>query len=136
MNHTGLLKGFRLTGFTFVVLVVSTIFVFSIPSFATKGRDAVGMCIDSTASGARCVWSVNDKGEIDICNKYGCITCPSADSDCKIVSSSRPRPHPKGVLPVGTKVETSLGSFEVKRRAIPPLFGIEVKKKPSKENTD
>ena len=31
---------------------------------ATDGRTAVGMCIDSTASGARCAWSVNDKGEI------------------------------------------------------------------------
>jgi hypothetical protein len=136
MNHSKLHKDFQLTSFVFAGLVVLTVFVFSTPSFATKGREAVGMCIDSTASGARCAWSVNDKGEIDICNKNGCIYCPSADGDCSVVSRNRPRPHPQGALPAGTKVETALGSFEVKRRVIPPLFGVEVKKEPYKKSKD
>ena len=48
------------------------------PAQVTDGRTAIGICIDSTASGARCEWSVNDKGEIDICNKNGCVYCSSA----------------------------------------------------------
>jgi hypothetical protein len=55
---------------------------FSTPSLAIDGRAAVNACIDSTAGGARCAWSVNDEGEIDICNKNGCITCPSATEEC------------------------------------------------------
>jgi hypothetical protein len=78
---------------------------------ATDGRTAVGMCIDSTASGARCAWSVNDKGEIDICNKNGCVTCPSATSQCTVASRGRPRPGL--TLPVGAVVMTSVGMFSV-----------------------
>ena len=81
---------------------------------ATDGRTAVGMCIDSTASGARCAWSVNDKGEIDICNKNGCVTCPSATSQCTVASRTRPRPGLS--LPPGAVVMTSVGMFNVTPR--------------------
>jgi hypothetical protein len=56
----------------------------SSPAWAIDGRTAVGMCIDSTASGARCGWSVSKDGSIDICNKNGCVTCPSATSECTV----------------------------------------------------
>jgi hypothetical protein len=135
MDHSKLHKRFQLTGFAFAALVFFAVFTLSTPSFATNGREAVNMCIDTTASGARCEWSMNDQGEIDICNKNGCIYCPSADGDCSVVSRNQPRPRPKGVLPVGTKVETALGTFEVKRRVIPPLFGV-ARKKPTKKTTD
>lgn len=77
---------------------------------ATDGRTAVGMCIDGTAKGLRCEWSVNDKGEIDICNKNGCVTCPSATGQCTVVSRTRPRPTKP--FP-GTIVSTPVGWFEV-----------------------
>jgi len=100
-----------------IALIGGTIMLLSsTPVSATKGREAVGMCIDSTASGSRCAWNVNDKGEIDICNKNGCVYCPSATGDCKVVSRSRPRPRMS--LPVGAKVETVLGKHEVARRPI------------------
>ena len=91
------------------------------PTQATDGRTAVGMCIDSTASGARCAWSVNDKGEIDICNKNGCVTCPSATDQCTV---ARSRPRPGDILP-GTVISTSVGWFEVGKypgidKLIPP----------------
>lgn len=91
------------------------------PAQATDGRTAVGMCIDSTASGARCSWSVNDKGEIDICNKNGCVTCPSATDQCTV---ARTRPRPSDILP-GTVIGTSIGWFEVGKnpgidKLIPP----------------
>lgn len=76
---------------------------------AIDGRTAVGMCIDSTASGARCVWAVNDKGEVDICNKNGCVTCPSATEECTMAST---RPRPTKPFP-GAIVSTQLGWFEV-----------------------
>ena len=81
---------------------------------ATDGRTAVGMCIDSTATGARCAWSVNDKGEIDICNKNGCVTCPSATSQCTVAARARPRPGLS--LPSGSVVMTSVGMFSVTPR--------------------
>lgn len=56
----------------------------SSPAWAIDGRTAVGMCIDSTASGARCAWSVSKDGSIDICNKNGCVTCPSATGECEV----------------------------------------------------
>jgi hypothetical protein len=83
-------------------------------ALATDGRTAVGMCIDSTASGARCAWSVNDKGEIDICNANGCVYCPSATSQCTV--ASRVRPRPRLSLPVGTTVMTSVGIYRVTPR--------------------
>jgi hypothetical protein len=94
-------------------LILAAILMFPQTTFATKGREAVGMCIDSTASGARCAWSVNDKGEIDICNKNGCVTCPGADKDCKV---TRTRPKPTRSIPVGASVTTALGTFTVTPR--------------------
>ncbi len=96
------------------VTVVLAILVTSTAAFATDGRTAVGMCIDSTASGARCGWSVNDKGEIDICNKSGCVYCASAESQCVIAAVSRPRP--KFGLPAGTTLTTKMGTFTVTPR--------------------
>jgi hypothetical protein len=97
----------------FVLAAVVAVFGFS-PASATDGRTAVGMCIDSTASGARCEWSVNDKGEIDICNKNGCVYCPSATSQCTV--ASRVRPRPRLTLPPGAVVVTEFGSFRVAPR--------------------
>lgn len=81
------------------------------PAAATDGRTAVGMCIDSTASGARCGWAVGSDGSIDICNKNGCITCPSAEGECAVADVTHP--PPRG-LPVGAKVTTALGAFTVR----------------------
>jgi len=85
-------------------------------SFAINGREAVGMCIDSTAGGARCAWNVNSKGEIDICNKSGCVYCPSAEGTCTVAAKiHKPPTH---TLPSGATVETKLGTFKVKPRPI------------------
>ena len=83
---------------------------------ATDGRTAVGMCIDSTASGARCAWSVNDKGEIDICNKNGCVTCPGAEQECTVAARGRPRP--RLTLPVGATIMTPWGFHRVTPRPL------------------
>jgi hypothetical protein len=99
----------------------------STPASATDGRTAVGMCIDSTASGARCAWSVNDKGEIDICNQNGCVTCPSATEECTVAKTGREQPTMS--LPVGTQVVTKLGTFEV-RAPCDPMYAL--MKAPSK----
>lgn len=108
--------------------VAAISFGLSTPAFATDGRTAVGMCIDSTASGARCAWSVNDQGEIDICNKNGCVYCPSATDECTVVSKTRPRPT-RG-LPPGARVETPLGTFEVSSQPPKePLFGVPLPRK-------
>jgi hypothetical protein len=115
-------------GLTFAAILVAFVCVMSAPSSATDGRTAVGMCIDSTASGARCAWSVNDKGEIDICNKNGCVYCPSAEGQCSVASRSRPRPT-RG-LPVGTKISTSVGTFEVTPRVVKGSFLKDAVKKP------
>ncbi len=90
------------------------------PAFAIDGRTAVGMCIDSTADGSRCAWSVNDKGEIDICNKSGCVYCASADSEC-VVAAKR-QPHPITTLPAGSTVVTELGTFKVQPHAFTGSF--------------
>ena len=108
------------------VIVAAIVLTSSTPAFAIDGRTAVGLCIDSTASGARCAWSVNDKGEIDICNKSGCVSCPSATSDCTV---ARPGPRPTRGLPVGAKVTTAVGSFEVTKRVYTgPLLKFHPKK--------
>jgi hypothetical protein len=60
---------------------------------------------------------VNKKGEVDICTAAGCITCPSATGDCKPAREGRPRPTT--VLPVGTEVITTLGSFKIQRGTTP-----------------
>jgi hypothetical protein len=106
--------------FATAVAILAATFVFmSTPASAVDGRTAVGECIDSTAAGARCVWSVNDKGEIDICNIAGCVYCPSATAECTAAGN---RPRPSSVLPAGAKVTTPVGSFDVKGRlAIRPL---------------
>jgi hypothetical protein len=83
----------------------------SSPASAVDGRTAVGQCIDSTASGARCGWSVNDKGEIDICDKSGCQYCASATAQCVSANVVHRRP-PRG-LPAGTLVMTPVGMFTV-----------------------
>ena len=101
---------------------------FANPAWATDGRTAVGMCIDSTAGGALCEWAVNDKGEIDICNKNGCVTCPSATGECTVAMK---RPPPSTPLPEGVVVSTQLGFFMVKgSNRIDELIKPEVIKKP------
>jgi len=90
--------------FTAVVAVM----MLSTSASAVDGRTAVGNCIDSTG---RCAWAVNDKGEIDVCSDGGCVTCPSATSEC--TTARRGRTRPTRPLPVGTKVVTALGSFTV-----------------------
>ena len=98
-------------------------------ALATDGRTAVGMCIDSTASGARCSWSVNDKGEIDICNKNGCVYCASATAQCVVASRSRPRPRYS--IPAGAELSTSIGSFRISPR---PIRGPILKSQPAAIN--
>jgi hypothetical protein len=97
-----------------VAAIVVAIVSAPITASAIDGRTAVGICIDSTASGARCAWSVNDKGEIDICNQSGCVTCPSATEQCSVASRGRPRPGT--VLPIGATVTTAVGEFKVSPR--------------------
>ena len=97
------------------------------PAFAIDGTTAVGMCIDSTAGGARCLWNVNEKGEIDICNQTGCVYCPSATGQCSV---ARKRPRPTASLPAGTTVVTSLGSFKV----MPHAYTGPILKAPPMEN--
>jgi hypothetical protein len=48
---------------------------------ATKGREAVGMCIDLPG----CKWRVNKSGSIDIFPPDGSIiACPSATHECHV----------------------------------------------------
>jgi hypothetical protein len=95
---------------TFAIVAVIGV-TLSTPASAIDGRTAVGRCIDSTASGARCGWAVSDDGSIDICNKSGCITCPSATGECTV--AIRGHKQPGMGLPVGTLVNTQLGTFTV-----------------------
>ena len=101
----------RPAAMTFATIVAVVGVTLATPASATNGRTAVRMCIDSTASGARCGWAVSDDGSIDICNKNGCITCPSADGECTVAKVSH-RPPGMG-LPVGTEVKTKIGTFTV-----------------------
>lgn len=74
---------------------------------AVDGRNAVGVCIDA---GPKCAWSVNDKGEVDVCTANGCWYCPSATSECVPARTTRPKPS----NPVrGTIVSTKIGWYEV-----------------------
>ena len=74
---------------------------------AVDGRNAVGVCIDA---GPKCAWSVNDKGEVDLCTANGCWYCPSATSECVPARTTRPKPS----NPVrGTIVSTKIGWYEV-----------------------
>ena len=72
-----------------LVMIAATL---STPALAIDGRNAVGLCIDRTANGARCAWSVNDKGEVDVCNSSGCVYCPSATSECTAAKGRTRRP--------------------------------------------
>jgi len=97
---------------TLVAIVAAFACTVASQALATDGRTAVGMCIDSTASGARCVWGVDkETGAIDICNKNGCVTCPGATKQCSVANH---RPRPTRGLPVGTKVVTAVGTFTVR----------------------
>jgi uncharacterized membrane protein (UPF0182 family) len=64
----------------------------STSAMAVTGREAVGNCIDSTATGARCGWAVSKDGSIDVCDKTGCVTCPSATSECTPAKKNPKRP--------------------------------------------
>jgi hypothetical protein len=92
----------RAAAMAFLAIVGVTAVTLSTPASATNGRTAVGMCIDSTASGARCGWSVSKDGSIDICNKNGCVTCPSADAQC--VAAARAPKGPVVTRPLGSGV--------------------------------
>ena len=98
----------------FTMIVAAVTLASPTEAFAVTGREAVGICIDSTAGGARCAWNVNDKGEIDVCNQSGCVTCPSADGECKVAAKGRPRPTRP--IPVGTTITTAFGAFKVTPR--------------------
>ena len=99
------------TAISLAAIVGAVGIMLSGPASAVDGRTAVGQCIDETATGARCGWSVNDKGEIDICDKSGCQYCASATSQCVSANLVHHRP-PRG-LPVGTQVMTPIGMFTV-----------------------
>jgi hypothetical protein len=86
--------------FALAVAMVST------PAAAINGRDAVGQCIDSTASGSRCGWAVSKDGSIDICNKNGCVTCPSATAECTMA-----RKNPKQRFDYSGKVKRIPAAF-------------------------
>lgn len=104
----------RATVMFFAAIMAMIGVTLSTPALATDGRTAVGQCIDSTASGARCAWSVSKDGSIDICNKSGCVTCPSATGECTVARKGRKRPTTP--LPVGTEVITEVGSFKIHER--------------------
>jgi hypothetical protein len=95
-------KHSRAAAMAFFAIIGVTAAALSAPASATNGRTAVGMCIDSTASGARCGWSVSKDGSIDICNKSGCVTCPSADAQC--VAAARAPKGPIVTKPIGRGV--------------------------------
>jgi len=103
------------TAKAFVAILIVTA---ATPASAIDGRTAVGACIDSTASGARCEWSVNDKGEIDICNKSGCVYCASGTAECTAAAKGRPRPT--RTLPVGAVVGTKVLNVKISQK---PLSG-------------
>lgn len=105
-----------LSNSAFALAIVFAIALFSPrQAHAINGRDAVGVCIDSTASGARCGWNVNSKGEIDICNKSGCVYCASATANC-VIAAKAPMGGPPRGFPVGTTITTAIGTFKVSSR--------------------
>jgi hypothetical protein len=108
-----LYSAFRMTGCLAVTTVAAILMIGATPAFAIDGRNAVGVCIDSTASGARCAWNVNEKGEIDICNKSGCVYCASATAEC---APARGRPRPTRGLPVGTIIRTPVLNVEISKQ--------------------
>ena len=90
---------------------IVAVLTLSTSASAETGREAVGRCIDTNGPGSRCAWSVNAKGEHDICDRNGCKYCASATSEC--VAASEGRPKPSTMLPVGTTVVTELGAFTI-----------------------
>ncbi len=104
-NHKGvvpMLKALTLVAFAAALVA---------PAFAIDGRTAVEACINSTAQGDHCAWAVNDKGEVDLCNKSGCVYCASATAECTAAAKGRPRPNRS--LPLGARVKTPVGAIEV-----------------------
>ena len=99
------------TAISLAAIAGTVAIMLSSPASAVDGRTAVGQCIDETATGARCGWSVNDKGEIDICDKSGCQYCASATSQCVSANIVHHRP-PRG-MPAGTLVMKPVGMFTV-----------------------
>jgi hypothetical protein len=119
MLHSAFRMTVHLALSTFAAMLIATA---ATPALAIDGRTAVGVCIDSTASGARCAWSVNDKGEIDICNKSGCVYCPSATGECTVAAKGRPRPT--RALPVGATVKTPVLDVEITGKPfVGPILG-------------
>lgn len=131
MRFPSLPVRFLSTGMAFAMIIAMIAVASPTPAFATTGRDAVGMCIDSTAEGSRCEWNVNDKGEIDICNQNACIYCASATAECDPPSEKKSRPT--GTLPIGTIITIEgLGTFKVSSR-IPTGWIVKAPTKESKK---
>lgn len=82
----------RVVAIAFMTLLVVTVGAFSTSAMAVTGREAVYNCIDSTATGARCGWAVSKDGSVDVCDKTGCVTCPSATSECTPAKKNPKRP--------------------------------------------
>lgn len=99
---------FRLAAVTFAAILSVSV---ATPALAVDGRSAVGVCIDSAASGAQCTWSVNSNGEIDICNKSGCVYCASATAECTTEAKGRTRPT--RTLPVGATIKIPFLDVEI-----------------------
>jgi hypothetical protein len=108
MSYSAFQMTVRLAVMTFVAILIGAA---ATPASAIDGRTAVGVCIDSTAGGARCAWSVNDKGEIDICNQSGCVYCKSGTDEC--TTTARGRAKPTRTLPVGATVKTPVLSIQI-----------------------
>jgi len=123
MSSLNIHAGLGATAMAFAAILVAS--AAATPASATNGRTAVGMCIDSTATGARCGWAVGDDGSIDICNKNGCITCPSADGECT-VAAVKQTPPARG-LPIGATVTTKLGAFTVRAVSKKNDIGVVIK---------
>jgi hypothetical protein len=111
-------RTFRRAAFILAATLATIAATLTTPALAIDGRNAVGICIDNTANGAHCAWSVNDKGEIDICNKSGCVYCASATAEC---TAAKGRARPTSSLPVGTTVKTAVGTLSVTKN--PPFTG-------------
>jgi hypothetical protein len=101
---------FRIPTRPIIISFAIALTAFALPASAMDGRTAVEICINATASGENCVWAVNDKGEVDICSKSGCVYCPSATGECKEAAA---RDRPTRTLPLGARVSTPVGTIKV-----------------------
>jgi hypothetical protein len=81
----------RAAALAFAATLAVTAATLPTSAWAVNGRTAVGNCIDSTASGARCGWAVSKDGSIDVCNKSGCVTCASAEAECTPAARKTPK---------------------------------------------